>query len=64
VFLNWFNKSNGNLKFKYDVIDIDWMDVNSIISTIIMNYEKEKDIYRLDCIDANSLDKFVTNKIL
>jgi hypothetical protein len=29
-----------------------------------MNYEKEKDIYWLDCIDANSLDKFVTNKIL
>jgi hypothetical protein len=31
VFLNWFNKLNGNVKFKYDVIDIDWMDVNFII---------------------------------
>jgi hypothetical protein len=29
-----------------------------------MNYEKEKDIYWLDCLDANSLDEFVTNKIL
>jgi hypothetical protein len=28
-----------------------------------MNYEKEKDMYWLDCIDANSLDGFVTNKI-
>jgi hypothetical protein len=27
-----------------------------------MNYEKEKDIYWLDCINANSLDEFVTNK--
>ncbi len=62
VLLNQFNKSCGNLKFKYDVIDINW--VNSIISTITMNYEKEKNIYQLDCIDANSLDEFVTNKIL
>ncbi len=37
------------------------MDVGSIIFTITMNYEKEKDIYWLDCIDANSLDEFVTN---
>ncbi len=29
-----------------------------------MNYEKEKNIYWLDCIDANFLNEFVTNKIL
>jgi hypothetical protein len=29
-----------------------------------MNYEKEKDIYYLDCIGANFLDEFVSNKIL
>jgi hypothetical protein len=29
-----------------------------------MNNEKEKTIYWLDCIDANSLDEFVTNKTL
>jgi hypothetical protein len=45
-----------------DVIDTNWVDVNSIKSIIIMKYEKEKDIYLLDCIDANSLDDFVTNK--
>jgi hypothetical protein len=49
---------------KCDVIDTNWVDVNSIISTVIMNYEKEKYIYWLDCLDANSLDEFVTNKIL
>ncbi len=42
VLLNWFSKSHGNLKFKYDVIDINWVDVGFIISTIPMNYEKEK----------------------
>jgi hypothetical protein len=40
------------------------MDVDSIISIVIMNCGKEKYIYWLDYIDANSLDEFVTNKIL
>jgi hypothetical protein len=64
LLLNWFSKSNNNLKFKYDVIDTNWVDVASIISIVTMNYEEEKDIYWLNCIDANSLDEFVTNKIL
>jgi hypothetical protein len=64
VLLNWFSKSCGNLKFKYDVIDTNWVDVDSIISIVNMNYEKEKDIYWVVCIDANFLDEFVTNKIL
>jgi hypothetical protein len=62
VLLNRFRKSPGNFKFKYDIIDTNWVDVDSIICVINMNYEKEKDIYWLDCIDANSLDEFVTNK--
>jgi hypothetical protein len=61
VLLNWFSKSCGKLKFKYDVIDTNWVNVDSTVSTIIMNYEKEKDIYWLNCIDAISLDEFVTN---
>jgi hypothetical protein len=40
------------------------MDVNSIISIITMNCEKEKDIYWLNYIHATFLDEFVTNKIL
>jgi len=64
VLLNWFSKSRGNLKVKYDVIDTNWVDVDSIISIVNMNYKKEKNIYWLDCVDANFLDEFVTNKIL
>ncbi len=64
VLLSWFNKSCDNFKFKYDVIDIKWVDIDSIIFTITMNYEKEKYIYQLDCHDATSLDEFVTNKDL
>jgi hypothetical protein len=29
-----------------------------------MNYGKEKDMYWLDCLDATSLDEFVTSKSL
>ncbi len=45
-----------------DVIDTNWVDVNFIISIVIMNYEKEKDIYSLNCLDANSLNEFVIDK--
>ncbi len=64
VLLNWFSKSRGMLKFKYDVIDTNWVDVDFIMSIINMNYEKEKYIYWLNCFDAITLDEFVINKIL
>jgi hypothetical protein len=55
VLLNWTSKTRGNFKFKYDVIHTNWVDVDSIIFIVIMNYEKEKYIYWLDCIDATCL---------
>jgi hypothetical protein len=42
----------------------DWVDIDSIIATITMNYEKEIYIYWLDSLDVASLDEFVTNKNL
>ncbi len=42
VLLSWFNKSRDNFKFKYHVIDTNWVDIDSNIFTITMNYEKEK----------------------
>jgi len=42
VLLNWYSKSHGNFKFNYDVIDTNWVDVNFIISIVMMNYEKKK----------------------
>jgi hypothetical protein len=63
VLLNWFNKSCGNLKFQYNVIDINWVDLHSIICIVNMNYAKEKCSYWLNCIDANFLNEFMTNKL-
>jgi hypothetical protein len=38
------------------------MDADFIIHIITMNYEKEKDMYWLNCVDASSLNEFMTNK--
>ena len=62
VLLNWFSKSTGNLKFKYDTSDTNWIDVGSIISTCTLAYEQSTNLYWLDHRDAESLDEFVGNK--
>jgi hypothetical protein len=59
VLLNWFSKARVNLKFKYDVSDSQWIDVDSIISTVTLSYCSVSAIYILDQNDANSLNLFV-----
>jgi hypothetical protein len=48
-----------NLKFKYDVSDSQWIDLDSIISTVTLSYCSVSAIYTLDQNDANSLNLFV-----
>jgi hypothetical protein len=62
--LNRFGKSRGKFKFKYNVTNTNWVDINSIISTITMNCEKETNKYWLDCFDVVFLDESVTSKDL
>jgi hypothetical protein len=59
VLLNWFSKARVNLKFKYDVNDSQWIDVDSIISTVTLSYCSLSAIYTLDQNDANFLNLFV-----
>ena len=59
VLLNWFPKARMNLKFKYNVSDSQWINVDSIISTITISYYFVSAIYTLDQNDANSLNLFV-----
>jgi hypothetical protein len=56
VLLNWFSKARVNLKFKYDVSDSQWIDMESIISTVILSYCFVSAIYTLDQNDANPLN--------
>jgi hypothetical protein len=41
VLLNWFSKSHGNIKFTYDVTNINWLYFDSIVSFVTMNFENE-----------------------
>ncbi len=43
VLLNWLKKSKCNSKFKYDIIDNNWVDINLLIFIITMNFEKKKE---------------------
>jgi len=53
------------LDSKYDVININSMDMDSIMFIITMHYKKEeKYIYWLNCFDVIFLNQVVTNKDL
>lgn len=59
VYLNYFRQVPGFLKFKYDQTDSIWVDVDSIICTVTMSYDAQRDLFELDPVDGNSLNEFV-----
>lgn len=59
VLLNWFTKSPGHLKYKYEGSDTQWIDIDSVISTVSMSFNMRTNVYTLDDTDAKSLDEFV-----
>jgi hypothetical protein len=62
VLLNWFSKSTGNGKFKYDVSDSQWIDVDMVISTVSLSFQSSNSLYVLDNNDAKQLDEFVASR--
>jgi hypothetical protein len=62
VLLNWFSKSTRNCKFKYDVSDSQWIDIDMIISTVSLSFQSINSIYVLDSNDANQLNDFVASR--
>lgn len=62
VLFNLFSKIRGSLKYKYDVSDSQWIDVENTISIVPMRFEKSSNVYSLDYNDAKCLDAFVANK--
>ena len=60
VYLHWFKKHVGLNKYTYDESDCVWVDVDSIISTVSLQYAPTSKIYTLDEVDAHSLNEFVS----
>jgi hypothetical protein len=59
--MNYFFKFRRHLKFKYDVTNSNWIDINSIIILVTMTYDKAKNVYTLSNVNVEILDGFVSN---
>ena len=59
VYLIYFIKVPAHFKFKYDRSYSIWVDVHSIICTLTMSFDVEKDVFELDLADGNSLNGFI-----
>ncbi len=63
IWLSWFDKVKGKNKFKYNISDCQWIDINSIICTVNLTYDASLNIYTMNEGDASNLHQFVKNKM-
>ena len=57
-----FSKVAGLNRFKYDHTDTNWIDVDSIITTVTLSFNPVTSVYTLNPEDADALNKFVTER--
>ena len=62
VMFNWFSKGAGRNKFRYDVTDTQWIDVDCIISSVALTFHSRQNVYCLSDSDRQVLDDFVTKQ--
>ena len=62
VMLQYFSKVAGLNKFKYDHTDTNWIDVDSIITTVTLSFNSITSVYTLNHEDADALNKFVADR--
>ena len=60
VMLNWFKSTPGRNKFKYEVTDTQWIDIDSIICIVALSFNSTSNVYTLDENDRDVLDEFVS----
>ena len=60
VMLQNYRKHLGRNKYKYDHTYSKWIDVDCVISTVIMSYNSTNEVYTVDKNDSKQLSKFVT----
>lgn len=56
VMLQYFRKFPRHLKFKYNHTDSRWIDVDTIIITVTMEYNPDSDVYILAAEDTDALN--------
>ena len=61
LMLNWFKSAPGRNKFKYDVTDTQWIDIDSVICIVALTYNPTNNLYTLQEKDREVLHSFVSN---
>lgn len=62
VLLQYSRQFTGHLIFKYDHTDTTWINVDTIISTVILEYNFTTIEYTLDSNNDDALNEFVSSK--
>jgi hypothetical protein len=62
VLLTWYSKQPGHYKFKYDVSDWKWIDLDAVISTVTLSFNSSTKVYSVSEDDAKCLNDFVSHK--
>ena len=61
LMLNWFKFAPRRNKFKYDVTDTQWIDIDSVICIVALTYNPTNNLYTLQEKDREVLHSFVSN---
>ena len=62
VLLTRYSKQSGHYKFKYDLSDWKWIDLDSVISTVSLSFNSTTKVYTVLEDDAKCLNDFVSKK--
>lgn len=61
VMMYYYTHALGQYKFRYDLIDSQWIGLETIITNVILSYNPDCHDYTLECGDAENLNKYVSN---
>ena len=64
LILHYYSRATGQYKFKYNVMDSQWIGVESIITNVTLMYNPDSHIYSLDVDDAEILNNYLTTNIV
>lgn len=62
VMFNWFSKGPGRNKYIYNVTDIQWIDVECIISSVALTFVNRQNVYCIADKDKQVLDNLVSKQ--
>ena len=60
IMLNWFKSAPRRNKYKYDVTDTQWINIESMIYIIALSFNSNNNVYTLQENDGQVLDEFVS----